>query len=60
MMGKTYRVFTVKARPNDPRGVEETWEVLFKCAQLIEHKDRFESYPRLKLIEGGVNDEFSR
>ena len=59
-MGKTYRVFTVKARPNDPRGVKETWEVLFKCAQLIEHKERFERYPRLKLVEGGANNELSR
>ena len=60
MMSKTYRVFTVKARPNDPKGVEKTWDVLFKCARLIEHKDHFENYPRLKLVEGGANDELSR
>jgi bifunctional pyridoxal-dependent enzyme with beta-cystathionase and maltose regulon repressor activities len=47
-MGKTYRVFTIKCRPNDPLGTEKTWDVLHKLAELVQQKP---AYPRLQLVK---------
>ncbi|MBA4544558.1 hypothetical protein H1164_17145 [Thermoactinomyces daqus] len=46
-MGKTYRVFTIKCRPNDPAGEQKTWDVLYQLAALVQHKESFRNNPRL-------------